>query len=1215
MKKTKLLFCLQILLSFLLTGQNKVSNKSSNWSDATAWTPSGIPTSTNNVTISDGNTITLDISATCNSLTIGTGGASATIRFSGNSPLTFSVNSNLLINTNGTLRLRSSSNTTHTLNIKGNITNNGTLDLARDANSFCDIVFTNNGNQSFSGTGVTTDLNNLVLNMGTSVNNILDISPSVFTVPSDFLILNNGTFKLSMSSAVAITPFTVTPAIPATAGLWINSANAVVSSNTGINLSGKITVSGGTLNIGNASDEDLSLTGGSFISMGGLTNIAGKYNASGSAGTFSISGGTLIVAAIGSANTSIAPFQITAAGSQFNMTGGTLIIPREGGSGAQDLGFVNTGSTGGTVTGGTLQIGNSSTPTNQVLNINTTYSIANLVVNSGNATAKISTNTFNVANNITITTGTLNANNLGINLGGNWNNSGTFIPGTGTVGFVSSASQSVFKSGGEIFNHLTFGGTGVKTFSSAITTNGNFSLATTSSVDVSASNHQLTVKGNFTNNGFLNTRSGLILLNGTSLQTIGGASITDFYNVTLNNTAGAILSNDENLQGSLTLSNGTFNTNSKVFTLISTANATARIAQISGTGDLSGNVTIQRFIPGGTTGWALMGTPISSALTLNDWDDDISISCPTCPDGSANGFLSIYTYSESLPGLYDAYASYVPLSTINDPITAGKGYWVYLGSAQYTTTAITLDVTGTIRKSNYTIPLDYTNNGSTANDGWNLIHNPYPSAISWAALKSVTSNIDNAIYVYNADLNSGSGGFASYVNGISSPAVSSGGINDNIPMCQGFYVHSTGATGLNATESNKVASNPTFLKPVSAGTNPLLRFSLNGPGSSVDETVLYFQQGATDMFDLDYDAYKMRGQDPFAPSISLEKGSEDFQVNGISPVSGNFTMAVKALTGYTGTYTIGVSDFSSFPAGACVSLYDKITNITTDLRLNNYSFTLADTTSTARFVLHITIHPLTLTHSLVSPTCQFPDHGRIIAIGLSQGPWNYYWKSNGNIVKTSLNKAGADTLDGLSGGNFELEINTAGMCDNGAMSFSIDPKIVPLAQFSCVDTLYLDQSDSVHYANTSVNSILDTWLFDNSSWFTNALSPVRCYKVPGSYTTSLMCKSSTGCTSTVSKKLIVTAGTTSIKDQELTLPGLLVKNLGDSEYLLQQYFNETEHISIKLYNMGGELITDYGTIHSNFLSLQVDLTCKPSGVYLMKILNAGKQQVVKLIAE
>ena len=68
---------------------------------------------------------------------------------------------------------------------------------------------------------------------------------------------------------------------------------------------------------------------------------------------------TFNVPTIGSTSTTDAPFSMTVAGSFFEMTGGTIIIKQPGGS---SLGFLNTGSAEYSVTGGTVQIGDASTP-------------------------------------------------------------------------------------------------------------------------------------------------------------------------------------------------------------------------------------------------------------------------------------------------------------------------------------------------------------------------------------------------------------------------------------------------------------------------------------------------------------------------------------------------------------------------------------------------------------------------------------------------------------------------------------------------------------------------------------------------------------------------------------------------------------------------------------------------------------------------------------
>ena len=1192
---------------------NKVSNSSGNWNTAGIWTPNGVPTAADNVTIANGHSVNINVSGQCNNLIVGQGSA-CTLQFSGGTSRTLVVNNNITVNNSAVLTTFSTSNVTHTVTLEGDMVNNGAINFAVDGNSLVDVLFDKDGNQTISGTGATNSFNRINVSLGTSITNTLHVTSSNFSAASNFLVLTSGTLKISTTNAVNITPFTAAVVIAANTSLFLNSPNLTVNTSAGVTLFGEINLANGVLNIGNGADEDLNSNGGIVSISGGTLNIAGKLDGSGinNICDFNISGGMVIVPTFGSTNTTVAPFHISSAGSQCNMTGGIIVIQREGGTGAQDLGFTNAGTSGAIVTGGTLQIGNGSTPAAQIMNINTDNQIQNLVISSANATARLNSNPLVVADNINILSGTLNANNLGISLGGNWNNAGTFTPGTGTLTFNGSGAQTIFKSGGETVNALTFSGSGTKTFLAPVTTNSSFSISSGVTVDVNTSNFGLTVRGNFTNNGTFNARSGLLTLSGTSAQSIGGSSTTDFFDITLNNSTGASLTHAENLKGTLTLTSGAFNANGQVFTMISDASNTARIAQITG-GDYLGNVTIQRFAPSGTTGWAFLGSPISSALTLNDWDDNIAISCNSCPDGSAAGFLSIYTYNETAPGIYDAPASYVPLSSINDPIIAGKGYWVYLGTGPNTTSDITLDLTGTPRKGNYTIPLNYTNSGSTPDDGWNLITNPYPSPISWTALRAATANIDNAIYVYNADLNSGAGGFASFVNGISSPAVASGGIGNSIAMGQGFYVHSTGATALNALESNKIAANPTFLKSSNAvNTQPLMRLLLKGANAYEDETVVYFEQGANDFFDDGFDSYKMRGQDPNAASIATENNAEVFQINGIAPVSGNHTLPLKVLTGVSGTYTITADNVGSFPKGACITLYDKFTSITTDLKSSDYTFNLSDTTTVARFDLNITVNALTINATTDQPTCQNTDKGKITVKGNNAGPWNYYWKLNGSVIQTHLNKSVADTLNDLSSGNFDLEINTVGMCDNNESSFTINQQISPNANFTSVDTVYLDASPSVHFVNNSGNYTLSYWDFGTGQDFSNSDSPVFSYNSLGDYNVSLVVTSATGCTDTSFKTLRVFSGIVGLANFDITEHAFLLKTLNRNLFVVTAQFDKATTINIQLVDASGRVIKDYGRDISNNLNIEIDLNNYAKGIYYLNIVTEAGKKAIKL---
>lgn len=1213
-------------LSTALTGTqatlgagNKVSLNSGNWNTANTWTPNGVPTAGDNVSISNGHLVLINTNAVCNGLTVGAGTGS-TLQFSG-AARNMTVNNNLVLNTNAVFQVDPNSNNTHQLTVEGNISNNGRISFSVDANSLCNLTMSSFTNQSISGNG-TNVFNLITQNTGSSKSNLLDISCRTFSAASNFLTLNAGTFKLSTTDPVNITPFTGATTISNICGLWLNSSNAIMNTGAGLTLSGGLSVSGGTFNLGNAADEDLFSNGGEVILSSGALNVGGKYYSTGinNISFFTINGGTLTVPVFGSNSTTDAPFQVTGVGSEFDMTGGVIVIQREGGTGAQDLGFINTGASSGIVSGGTLQIGNAATPSGQSISINSSAQIGNLSLNSANATAVINTNSLQIINDVLIASGNLNDNGLSIALGGNWNNTGgSYANGNGTVIFNSAGSaQTLFKSGGETFNNLLFSGAGIKTFGSAVSAKG-FTISPGAAVDVTASNHQLSLSGNFINSGSFNARNGTVLLNGTTLQTIGGSSTSDFYNLSLNNAVGSSLSASENLLNVLSISNGTFNTNGQNFTMVSTAGNTARVAQITGSGDIIGNVTVQRFAPGGTTGWAFIGTPLSSSPTLQDWDDDIFISCSTCPDGSAGGFLSIYTYNEAATGLVDDATAYTPLSGITDPISFGKGYWVYLGNGQFTTGDITLDVTGPLRKSNQTIPLSYNNYGSPVDDGWNLIHNPYPCPISWTALRGATANLDNAIYVYNADLNSGLGGYASFVNGVSIPALGSGGIGDEIPMCQGFFVHSTGATAINASEAVKVNTNPVFLKTnaqSSPNTNPapLLRLKLKDTLTR-DECAVYIENNAGSGFDQAYDAFKLNSTDPTAPSIALKKDTVFFAINGVPPVNGTYSTEVKVTTGTSGQYSISACDFGGFPSGACLRLFDKYTSSTHDLRSGDYGFWLYDTTSTARFVLSIELNALSASTLVMQPACSSPQSAWISAIGNSQGPWNYIWKDQFNtLLKTSLNKAVADTLSQLNSGQYHVEITTVGQCDQFETDFSIQSITLPVAGFNCADSLDLEINQLIQFTNTSTNATTFSWNFGDGFGFSSGTNGVYTYTSAGDYTVELIAESAQSCLDTAKKHIRVNKTITGL--QELNhFTGYNLKTLGANVFLLESQSALDKAIELRVLDVLGKTVIHTRVEKNQSLSVELNLNSFAKGVYVLNLYSPSEVKAIKLLVQ
>ncbi len=132
-------------------------------------------------------------------------------------------------------------------------------------------------------------------------------------------------------------------------------------------------------------------------------------------------------------------------------------------------------------------------------------------------------------------------------LKGNFTNNGTFTPSTSTVTFSGTAAQAISGNATSFYN-VAF----------------NNSAGVTTSVDLS-------ISGSFTNDAVFGAGSTTTTFNGTTAQSIGGASAPTFYNLTLNNAAGLTLSVNATVSSTLTFSSGSITTGTNTLILSSTS--------------------------------------------------------------------------------------------------------------------------------------------------------------------------------------------------------------------------------------------------------------------------------------------------------------------------------------------------------------------------------------------------------------------------------------------------------------------------------------------------------------------------------------------------------------------------------------------------------------------------------------------------------------------
>lgn len=361
------------------------------------------------------------------------------------------------------------------------------------------------------------------------------------------------------------------------------------------------------------------------------------------------------------------------------------------------------------------------------------------------------------------------------------------------------------------------------------------------------------------------------------------------------------------------LNNGPINTNGNL-TLLSTADGTAFIDG-SGTGQISGNVTMQRYLPSGF-GYKYFSSPFQ-ASTVNEFADDMNLS---------SSFPAFYRYDEARTT--SGWVSYTDPAGVLVPL---HGYTVNFGN---TVTPRTVDVTGIV--NNGMISRTIFNNNNTYTKGYNLAGNPYPSPIDWDAIAGWNKiNIDNALYYFQAGgADEYSGTYSTYINGISSDGV----LNKNIiPSMQGFFVHvSNGTFPVSGTleMDNRVRITDQTHQFIKSGSREDSRFLIrisakmsDAQRSSADHMVIYFDDKALEEFDSRLDALKLMNTDPLSPNFySLGSDGIKLSINAL-PNSDDtlLTVPLGLRSVINGNITFEVKDILNLPPGIQIYLSDAIT--------------------------------------------------------------------------------------------------------------------------------------------------------------------------------------------------------------------------------------------------------------------------------------------------
>lgn len=507
--------------------------------------------------------------------------------------------------------------------------------------------------------------------------------------------------------------------------------------------------------------------------------------------------------------------------------------------------------------------------------------------------------------------------------------------------------------------------------SSGVTLAGNVTIGanrtlTFTSGKLALSTRTLTITGSVSGMSATNSFTGSSSSNITIGGTAGGSAGTLFFdqttpgttnniqNFTLSRTGGGsvTLGNALIMSRFLSITNGTFTTGG-FLTMQSNATQTAEIGNIGGT--LSGNVTVQRFIPSVGRRFRFLASPVSGISFASSWQLATHI---TGAGGAANGFdattsnnASCYTYTEATAGASSiGWTSIANTGSTN--LTPGIGYRMLirgsrtsgrLDGTDATQDAITLSATGTHATGTQTLTLGCSNT-CAADDGWHLRGNPFQATIDWDLVGR--TNVDNAIYIFRPATNS----YAEYVSG-----VGSNGGSDKISPGQAFFVHASNSTSSIAIEEadKTTFGNANDLFKTEEIIPNLLRVSLTD-GSLTNITsdiVVRYRDTASNNFDSEFDAHRLTHNSN--GNISSHDGITYYAINtrdinylnnaNLDTVNLKITLPATA-----GNYKLLFTSQETFEAGKYIYLKD------------NFSNTLTQINSLSEFAFSVSTNPLTI---------------------------------------------------------------------------------------------------------------------------------------------------------------------------------------------------------------------------------------------------------------
>ena len=318
------------------------------------------------------------------------------------------------------------------------------------------------------------------------------------------------------------------------------------------------------------------------------------------------------------------------------------------------------------------------------------------------------------------------------------------------------------------------------------------------------------------------------------------------------------------------------------------------------------------------------------------------VSSPVQDEGSGM-FLDMYLYDWD-----ETSQTWSWNAPVNIPLTPMKG-WALWSPASVGSTTRTFE--GDFNTGNQSYSLTRNDPNGACPVGANLVGNPYPSSLNWESASGWTeTNVSPTIYLWNST----TGNTGTYNKATN---ISQNGVDSIIPPKQGFFVSVTGGNtsgslgiGNDARVHNLNRAVYKAGKKISI-PNVLQLNVASSLNSYSDETLIVFNKKATDTFDDQYDAFKIKGA-ATAPQLYTDWYGTEYAVNTLQAMDENLVIPLHFEAGVNGVYSLEANT-DNLPVETEVYLEDTQVHKFQNLRTSAvYVFPANKTDAPGRFLIH-----------------------------------------------------------------------------------------------------------------------------------------------------------------------------------------------------------------------------------------------------------------------